>query len=293
MQPVERTEPPGAQADPLAALRSVLTRPRLAALAGATTLRRGEDYAAEGRVDLIDATSDGLTGVVQGERRYRVWVGALGDQVLGHCDCPMGEDGRYCKHQVALALAWLDAQRHDTGRTRSVSMQEARDYLLALDQATLVHMILSEADRDDVFRQRLLARTAAAAAGAGADHASVRRAIDQAVRTGGYVRHGHAWDFVAGIMNAVDLIDEVRLSGDPAGSIGLAEYALVRVEDAMGDVDDSDGGMGEVLVRLQEIHLAACQAARPDPIALARTLFDQQDRQRVPQYGVAPLVDLG
>ena len=39
-------------------------------------------------------------------------------------------------------------------------------------------------------------------------------------------------------------------------------------------IDDSDGEMGGVLERLQGIHLAACEAARPEPVALARTLFD-------------------
>ncbi len=273
-RPVDPTETPEGPVDSLAALRLALTRPRLATLAGATTFRRGEDYAAEGRVGLIDATPDGVQGVVQGERRYRVWVGALGDDVLGRCDCPMGEDGRCCKHQVALALAWLEEQRPGTGRTRSVSMQEVREFLLGLEPATLVSIIPAEADRDDAFSQRLLARTAAAAAGADHDQTSVRRAIDQAVRNAGYVRYQEAWDYVAGIMNAVDLIDDVRLGGDPAAAIGLAENALVRVEEAMGDVDDSDGGMGEVLARLQGIHLAACEAARPDPVALARTLFE-------------------
>ncbi len=34
----------------------------------------------------------------------------------------------------------------------------------------------------------------------------------------------------------------------------------------MDRVDDSDGEMGGVLGRLQEVHLAACEAARPDPV---------------------------
>ncbi len=39
-------------------------------------------------------------------------------------------------------------------------------------------------------------------------------------------------------------------------------------------MDDSDGSMGELLDRLQDIHLTACKAAKPDPQALAKRLFD-------------------
>jgi hypothetical protein len=36
--------------------------------------------------------------------------------------------------------------------------------------------------------------------------------------------------------------------------VELAEYALEAVEEAMGSVDDSDGEMGSILERLQDLH---------------------------------------
>ena len=42
----------------------------------------------------------------------------------------------------------------------------------------------------------------------------------------------------------------------------------------MGETDDSDGGLGGVLEQLQDIHLKACLAAKPDPEELAEGLFD-------------------
>lgn len=41
----------------------------------------------------------------------------------------------------------------------------------------------------------------------------------------------------------------------------------------MESVDDSDGAMGGLLERVQELHLAACEVARPDPVNLATRLF--------------------
>jgi tetratricopeptide (TPR) repeat protein len=44
----------------------------------------------------------------------------------------------------------------------------------------------------------------------------------------------------------------------------------------MGEIDDSDGLCGALLVRARDIHLTAARAARPDPIQLARELFARE-----------------
>ena len=42
----------------------------------------------------------------------------------------------------------------------------------------------------------------------------------------------------------------------------------------MGSVDDSDGKMGGILARLQDLHYKACKKAKPDPLELAERLFE-------------------
>jgi hypothetical protein len=82
----------------------------------------------------------------------------------------------------------------------------------------------------------------------GLDVATYRRAIDEAVDAGGFVDYRDAYDYARGIEEAVD------------------------------SVDDSDGHMGGILERLQEIHHKACKKAKPDPEALARRLFEWELR---------------
>lgn len=61
--------------------------------------------------------------------------------------------------------------------------------------------------------------------------------------------------------------------GFPDTAVTLAEYALDLLEGAAGQqVDDSDGGLHEAIARVEEIHLAACAAGTPDPVALAERL---------------------
>jgi len=56
-------------------------------------------------------------------------------------------------------------------------------------------------------------------------------------------------------------------------TVELTEYALAQLETAIGDMDDSDGYMSDILPELQNLHHRACLDARPEPCALARRLF--------------------
>jgi uncharacterized Zn finger protein len=58
--------------------------------------------------------------------------------------------------------------------------------------------------------------------------------------------------------------------------VQLAEHAADLAEEALSYIDDADGGMSGVAEHIRELHLAACQASRPDPIALARNLYGRE-----------------
>ena len=62
--------------------------------------------------------------------------------------------------------------------------------------------------------------------------------------------------------------------GHAAAVITLAEYGLEAIENAIENIDNSDGEMGRILHRLQDIHLTACRQASPDCEALAGRLFE-------------------
>ena len=231
----------------------------------------------------VDEDETTIVGTVSGTHDYEVRMWVEDDDLEFACDCPIGVDGEFCKHLVALAIAWLD---QPTGRPktrapgsgtprdrpRPITMTDVRAYLDAQDHGTLVDMILAQADDDERLRQRLLTRTAMAAT-AGADAGQIRRAIDQAVRVHGFVDYAGAYDYARGIHDTVDLVEGLLRDGQPAAVIELCEHALRRVEPAIESVDDSDGELGGLLERLQELHLAACRAAKPDPEELAARLF--------------------
>ena len=264
-------------------LRDLLEHEALRGRAGDRTFQRGQRYAAEGRVSGMVEEGGDLSGMVAGTDDYEVRLWLDGDELAASCDCSVGEDDVFCKHMVALALAWLDGEaeaseadprvpRPRPARPRRVTIDDIRTHLESLDHAALVELVLAQADRDDSLREHLALRVAMTdATGAGAD--LVRRAIDQAARAPDFVRYADAHGYAQGIHAAVDLVEGILNDGSAGVVIELCEHALGRIERAMEHVDDADGEMGGLLERVQELHHAACEAARPDPANLAARLF--------------------
>ena len=275
-------------------LKNVLTREALRQLAGARSFERGEDYFADGQVISLVEHAGKLTATVQGTEDYRVKI-SIRDGALDYdCTCPMGADGVFCKHCVAAGLAWLTnvpgkspTQKTKAADTPVVTLEDARAWLAEQDKPKLVEMLLDQAAMDAHLRERLLLQ-AAKAAGQGANVAAIRKALDRATRTGGFVDYRAARDFSLGIDQVVDSIADLLKAGCAAEVIELSEHALGKVEQATMSMDDSDGYMGGILQRLQELHLEACHAAKPDPTALAERLFDWEMRTQFDTfYGAA------
>jgi uncharacterized Zn finger protein len=168
------------------------------------------------------------------------------------CDCPLGVDGAFCKHCVAVGLAWLEGALSENAR---VSMDEVRSYLEEHDKDVLVRIVMDQAMEDERLRERLLLRTARTGGGI-PDVAAFRRAIDGAVEPpGGYWDYESPWDYAQGLGNVVESISEVLKEGFAAEAIELSEYALAAIEEKEMDYD-VDGTVYGVLEVLEEIHHA-------------------------------------
>ena len=260
----------------------LLDRPALRRMAGSRSYERGEGYHAGGRVRALLEHDGAITAKVRGTREYRVKLWAHGETLGFSCTCPVGDDGSFCKHCVAVGLAWLeqgkeggiDPKKH---AKPAVTMGDVRDYLAAQDKTVLVDFLMKQALDDDRLRQRLFLK-AAKNGPKGLDLATYRQAIDQAADIDGFVEYGAVGDYAGGIDEIIDSYEELLKEGHAAEVIEISEYALAAVEKAMGSIDDSDGHMGGILERLQRIHLAACKKAMPDPEALAKRLFEWEIR---------------
>ncbi len=260
-----------------------LDRALLRRLAGGRAFERGEGYFRNGQVGAVVERGGKLTVRVDGTRTYRVALWSADDEVDWSCTCPVGHDGGFCKHCVAVGLAWLEAEssakQASTGTkpgkkapVRQVTIDDVRAWLVAQTPQVLADLLMQQVAEDDGLRRWLLMQVAGRDPGR-LDLATYRRAIDEAIDVRGFVDYREAWDYVRGIDGAIDGIEALYKRGHAAEAVALAEHALAAVEQAIESVDDSDGGLGEILERLQVLHHRACRKARPDPETLARRLF--------------------
>jgi len=258
-------------------LSSLLTEARVRRRASATSYARGQTYCHDGRVQSLVQRGETLTASVLGTQTYSVRLAAAGGSLEHRCSCPVGADGEFCKHSVAVALAWLadrKFRKSEDSPDTCVNLDDVHPWLLQQEKSALAAWLLEAAERDASLRERLL-RHAARAANKRIDFSAYRRAIDRATAAGDFV----SYDEASGMANhiheaAIEPLRELLQEGHAAAVVDLAEHALRRVEDVIEHVDDSDGHFGTLLHDLQELHLAACRAARPDPETLAERLFD-------------------
>jgi hypothetical protein len=165
-------------------------------------------------------------------------------------------------------LAWL----RENGRA-APTLDDAGRYLRTLSQPELVGLLIEHAHEDEQLARKLLLM---AAKPTGEKHTDVRSLIafiDQAFAHNGLVPYREMWGWVQGIDDTIDVLDELLEDGRAAEVVDLSEHALAASERALDHVDDSDGHMGPVIARLQQLHLDACEIANPDPVALAVRLF--------------------
>ena len=259
-------------------LAKLLNEEALQEIAGERSFDRGANYFADGNVIALEEKNGRIAAKVRGTHLYHVELWAAAEGLAFECDCPVGRDLVFCKHCVAVGLAWLDRRPQKAGASgrqtkRDLSDQQIRAHLMALDKNAVIELLMHEADCDAEFRDRLILK-AAQRNGKPPDLAAFRGAIDKAIRHRGPVDYARMPEYTRKIEVVLDSLDDLLKRGHAAEVRELAERALEKTESAMEYVDDSDGLMGGILGRLEEMHLSACLVTKPDPSMLAEFLFE-------------------
>ena len=262
-------------------MRRELLALALKGIAGTAYFARGKIYHDQNRVQWLDEDDEGVNARVRGTRDYTVQLWEESGKIQYNCDCPVGQDGEFCKHCAAAALAWLGEVEPRSTRPgeappkRRSAIEDIRDYLASMEPDQLIDLIVNACQRDDRMREKLLL----AARGRGDIHAAIktwREALKRATTTRGFVDYGEMPYFVAGIRDVVNALDSWITDGRAAAVVDLAEYAVARVEAVMEECDDSNGELSGLLAHIIELHLDACRAAPPDPVKLAERLFEHE-----------------
>ncbi|MFB6807486.1 SWIM zinc finger domain-containing protein [Streptomyces sp. NPDC056387] len=240
-------------------------------LAGSRSYDRGLGYLSA--VSRLEIGETAITATVDGTDAYEVELTDGDDGGLtGWCDCPYGQEGNFCKHCVAVGLVVL-GQAASVPRQRASAAARTEVLTAWLEGRTreeLLTLLREHLADDRDWRRRLELR----AATAGEDTGIVRERILSLLDTRpfaryGYVEYADAHAYAQLAVEAVTALRALTASGRASDAVEVAREALSALGRTYGEIDDSDGLVGDVAAGLAEAHLAACLAARPDPVQTA------------------------
>ncbi|MFE1307819.1 SWIM zinc finger domain-containing protein [Streptomyces sp. NPDC058755] len=249
----------------------------LRALAGARSFERGLGYL--DAVSGLEVGDGSVTALVHGTDVYEVEL-TLGedDGVSGWCDCPYGQEGNFCKHCVAVGLTVLRRAKtipgqRATARARTDGLEA---WLTALSRDELLALVRAQIAEDRGLRRRLELRAAAARSDLGTVRERILALIDpRPFARYGYVEYADAPAYAQQVAEAAGALRNLTADGRGAQAVGLAEEAIRVLGEAYGEIDDSDGVVGQAAAAVADAHLEACGAARTDPQRLAEWLVGQ------------------
>ena len=136
----------------------------------------------------------------------------------------------------------------------------------------MVQILFEWAKTDSRLRERLILH-AARQTGSETALAAVQDSLARAIRVSRFLEYREMPAYARRVNEAIKLVDQLLQEGHPAAVSRLCESALASLCRNLETLDDSDGRVGVLLQRLQDIHYRACIDARPDPAELAKTLF--------------------
>jgi hypothetical protein len=176
---------------------------------------------------------------------------------------------------VATALTANDLEPEALEQAAS-RFSKIRDYLRARGIDSLVEMIMGLAERNPTLLGDLELAVAEATADDQTLFEKFKKAITEATRTRGFVEYREAREWARTIERVLGRVANLIGIGRAKLVLHLLDHFFARMDEALNNMDDSDGHGGAVYAKACEIHLAACREMKPEPIALARELFARE-----------------
>jgi uncharacterized Zn finger protein len=219
-----------------------------------------------------------VTATVYGTDEYRVRLTFSDERaggVRGDCSCPFGAEGNFCKHCVATGLAALRsgspaAPAPGTAAPADPEPASFIAWLKSLSRDELLSELLELLTDEPQLYERFELRAAARQV----DVEGVRDVVGRLIWASDGVGFDEASAYARDVDRAAEAIGELIDAGAAAGAVEVARDAIAWLRQSFATIDDSSGDVSNAGYGLLDVHLDACQEARPDPVELAGYLAD-------------------
>lgn len=249
----------------------------------AEVLGEADQLLASGAVGEITPAGGGASAIVrtEGDVQYESWVGVVGGDFVGECDCASSSPDELCAHAVAVTLSavrekfpWSSAATPPSG---ALDPETRRFAAIAsgLPPRRLITLVAEFAATDRRFATRLMAQAGVLGPMTGPELATLRRHLNSLANeatTGEWQTHEVA-------KAGEEIIAELEvLAQRPASeeALLLVEHAAALWDDLASHLFDDwehfEGVPEEMGSRVLDIHLRLCEELQPDPEELAQRL---------------------
>jgi uncharacterized Zn finger protein len=250
-----------------------ITDQQLIALAGAGAYERGVDYFHSDRVLNWSKLGSVISAEVDGTQTYKVTLRHTARQFDGGCDCLASEGFDFCKHCVAVALAYRQDSNQQVQLESGSENQRIEAFLQKLGKQELLEKLLGIILNDRSLKNAWSVQADIALNKM--DHKALKKRVTAAIP---YNRHLFRYPQVRAYFVRVDEVVallEMQLEQlPPARALLLVEYALARIDKALESVDDSGGFRLPAMEALAGMHLRLLPMQDWSNIALVDYLLE-------------------
>lgn len=219
---------------------TLISDSQLVMLAGDAAFSRGVQYYQQGMVIHWDKSGSTISADVEGSELYHVTLTLTKQGLSGGCNCPASEGIDFCKHCVAVALAFRAEQAKQAQRVEGDTSDRIHAYVESLDKPSLVEALLSLIENDLVLYQQWSLK-ADAALGV-LDHKALKKRITAAFPINrGLFRYSQVSHYFSKAEAVIEQLAEQVPQLPSVKSLALVDYALARMDKALETIDDSGG----------------------------------------------------
>jgi len=209
-------------------------------LAGDQAFARGLKLYNQGRVGELMITSSEITATVTGKTDYLITLHHTAKQFEGSCECPASDRFDFCKHCVAVSLAYYYQTQLNQEIADEPSDDKISAYLNTLTKPDLVNELALLIDRDAALKDHWVLKAELASGGVSA--AEVRKRITKAIpyKASGLWRFKDVAEYFQQAFSDLSLLANAIVNQTPNTAFKLVVYALQRLEKTLKTIEDTN-----------------------------------------------------
>lgn len=266
-------------------------------VAGQERFTEGEKIFSSGNVVQLRIGADRATARVKDKGIYKVKLWRARGAFKHSCGCTVGREDSFCKHCVAVGLAWLThvlakqtfTDWEETPPTTETPLLEntvvqpvpptpdLKPYILKLNKRRLLDLVFEAVEFDDVLKRRLILESIGATSGVllGPEELAIyRQLLREAIECTEYIDYEDLPDYTQGVEEVLQPLAALLDSKQTDAIIELCELAIIELDRVSEYIEVADSSLSGIYDILQRLHLEACNIGHPDPVALARRLLN-------------------